>query len=117
MPGASFSFQELREADRDDITTFIRYIRVEYPQLLLFLGGHLSGVAQALNYASQADHEPVTGHVFLSLQLGGRAHIDRLSRAAPFARLDGSAFEANRRARRRPSGGASVKSVHTYHGR
>jgi acylglycerol lipase len=79
----------------DDITTFIEYIRAAYPQLPLFLGGHSSGAALALNYASQIDHEPVAGYVFLSPQLGSRAHIDRPSLAAPFATVDGAAFAAN----------------------
>lgn len=58
----------------DDITTFIKHVRVEYPQLPLFLGGHSSGAALALNYASQLDRVSVTGYVFLSPQLGSRAH-------------------------------------------
>jgi acylglycerol lipase len=85
-----------------DITTFIKHIRAEYPQLPLFLGGHSSGAALALNYASRAGHEPVAGYVFLSPQLGSRAQIDRPSLAAPFATVDGSAFSANAR-----SGGAT----------
>lgn len=79
----------------DDITTFIRHIRAEYPQLPLFLGGHSSGAALALNYASQPEHEPVAGYVFLSPQLGSRAHIDRPALTAPFAMVDGCAFAAN----------------------
>jgi alpha-beta hydrolase superfamily lysophospholipase len=78
-----------------DITTLIKHIRAEYPQLPLFLGGHSSGAALALNYASQPDREPVSGYVFLSPQWGSRAHIDRPSLAAPFAMVDGSAFAAN----------------------
>ena len=79
----------------DDITTFIKHVRAVHPQLPLFLGGHSSGAALALNYASQADHEPVAGYVFLSPQLGSRAHIDRPALAAPFATVDGSAFAAH----------------------
>jgi acylglycerol lipase len=79
----------------EDITTFIKHIRAEYPEVPLFLGGHSSGAALALNYASQADHEPVAGYVFLSPQLGSRAHVDRPALAAPFATVDGSAFAAN----------------------
>ncbi|HTP10542.1 MAG TPA: alpha/beta fold hydrolase [Anaerolineae bacterium] len=79
----------------EDITTFIKHIRAEYPEVPLFLGGHSSGAALALNYASQVDHELVAGYVFLSPQLGSRAHIDRPALAAPFATVDGSAFAAN----------------------
>ncbi len=79
----------------DDIATFIRCIRADFPEVPLFFGGHSSGAALALNYTSQADHEPVSGYVFLSPQLGSHAHIDRPSLAAPFATVDGAAFAAN----------------------
>lgn len=79
----------------DDITTFIKHIRAEYPRLPVFLGGHSSGAALALNYASQPDRASVAGYVFLSPQLGSHAHIDRPALAAPFATVDGSAFAAN----------------------
>ena len=62
----------------DDITTFIQHIRAEYAQLPLFLGGHSSGAALALNYASQADHEPVAGYVFSRRNWAlARTSIDR----------------------------------------
>ena len=77
-----------------DITTFIKHIRAEFPHLPLFLGGHSSGVGVTLNYASQPDHEPVSGYVLLSPQLGIRAQTDRPSLAAPFAKVDASAFVA-----------------------
>jgi len=78
----------------EDISTCIRHIRADYPHLPLFLGGHSSGAGVALNYASQADHEPVSGYVFLSPQLGVQAQTDRPSLAAPFAIVDVSAFVA-----------------------
>ena len=78
-----------------DISTFIRYIRAEYPQLPLFIGGHSSGAGLALNYAAQPDRESVSGYVFLSPQLGSRAQTDRPSLAVPFATVDTSAFIAN----------------------
>jgi acylglycerol lipase len=77
-----------------DITTFIKHIRAEFPQLPLFLGGHSSGAGLILNYASQPDHEPVSGYVLLSPQLGFRSQTDRPSLAAPFAKVDTSAFVA-----------------------
>ena len=77
-----------------DITTFIKHIRAEYPHLPLFLGGHSSGAGMTLNYASQPDHEPVSGYVFLSPQLGVQAKTDRPALAAPFAKVDASAFAA-----------------------
>ncbi len=78
----------------DDITAFIGLIRSEHPGLPLFLGGHSSGAALALNYASLPEHTPVDGYVFLSPQLGMKAQIDRPSIAAPFAKVDVSAFIA-----------------------
>lgn len=77
-----------------DITTVIQHIRAEFPHLPLFLGGHSSGAALALNYASQPNHEPVNGYILLSPQLGSRAQIDRPSLAAPFATVDIASFIA-----------------------
>ena len=77
-----------------DISTFIEHIRGEFPQLPLFVGGHSSGAGLVLNYVSQADHEPADGVVFLSPQLGSQAKVDRPDLAAPFAKVDGSAFAA-----------------------
>jgi acylglycerol lipase len=78
----------------EDITTFIRLIRSEYPRLPLFLGGHSSGAGLALNYASQPEHEPVSGYILLSPQLGTLAKTDRPSQATPFAKVDSPAFGA-----------------------
>ncbi len=47
-----------------------------------------------LNYASQPTHEPVIGYLFLSPQLGFRSQTDRPAQAAPFAKVDTSAFAA-----------------------
>jgi len=76
----------------EDITSFIKQIRADYPQLPLFLGGHSSGAGLALNYTSEHDHERVTGYVFLSPQLGFRSQTDRPAQSAPFAKVDVSAF-------------------------
>lgn len=78
-----------------DITTFIKHIHTEFPQLPLFLGGHSSGAGLTLNYTGQPDHASVDGYVFLSPHLGGRSQAERPSLAAPFARVDGPAFVAN----------------------
>lgn len=78
-----------------DITTFIQNIRAEFPQVPLFLGVHSSGAGLALNYASQPDHEHVSGYLLLSPQLGTRAQTDRPSLSVPFAKIDISAFVAN----------------------
>jgi len=71
----------------EDITSCIKQIRADYLHLPLFLGGHSSGAGLALNYASQADHEPVIGYIFLSPQLGFRAQTDRPAQSAPFAKV------------------------------
>jgi acylglycerol lipase len=78
----------------EDITSYITQIRADYPQLSLFLGGHSSGAGLVLNYASQHNHEPVKGYIFLSPQLGFRAQTDRPAQSAPFANVDTSAFAA-----------------------
>lgn len=78
----------------DDITILIQFIRAEYPQLPLFIGGHSSGAGLILNYVSQPDHELSDGYLLLSPQLGQQAQIDRPMLAAPFATVDGSAFAA-----------------------
>ena len=75
-----------------DITTFIRYIRSEHPNLPLFLGGHSSGAGLSLNYSGQIGREGVTGYLFLSPQLGVRAQTERASGKPPFARVDRDAF-------------------------
>ena len=75
----------------DDITTMTKRVHADYRGLPLFLGGHSSGAAMILNYASQP-HEPVSGYVFLSRQFGAQAHTDRPSVKAPLARVDGAAF-------------------------
>ncbi len=78
----------------DDMATFIKHIRDEFPHLPLFLGGHSSGAGLTLNYAGQPEHNQVDGYVFLSPQLGFRAQTDRPSQAVPFAKADTSAFIA-----------------------
>ncbi len=78
----------------EDVTSCIKQIRADYPGLPLFLGGHSSGAGLALNYASQPNHEPVIGYIFLSPQLGFRSQTDRPAQSAPFAKVDTSAFAA-----------------------
>jgi len=78
----------------EDVTSCIKQIRVDYPHLPLFLGGHSSGAGLALNYASQQGHELVTGYIFLSPQLGFKSQTDRPAQSAPFAKVDTSAFAA-----------------------
>ncbi|HTP00795.1 MAG TPA: alpha/beta fold hydrolase, partial [Anaerolineales bacterium] len=75
-----------------DVTTLIHRARTDHPGVPVFLGGHSSGAALALSYAGQADHEPVSGYVLVSPQLGSQAHVDRSSAATPFVRVDGAAF-------------------------
>ena len=78
----------------EDISSFIRQIRQQYPGIPLFLGGHSSGAGLVLNYAVRQGREKVEGYVFLSPQLGARANTDRPSIAVPFARVNESAFAA-----------------------
>lgn len=67
-----------------DITTFIKHIRSEFPQLPLFLGGHSSGAGLILNYVSQSNHEPVDNYIFLSPQFGFRSKTAQPPSGVPF---------------------------------
>jgi pimeloyl-ACP methyl ester carboxylesterase len=78
-----------------DITTFIKHIRAEFPQLPLFLGGHSSGAGLILNYSSQSRHESVDGYFFLSPEFGFRSNTARPSQTTPFARANVPAFVLN----------------------
>ena len=78
-----------------DITTFIKHIRAEFPQLPLFLGGHSSGAGLVLNYTSQPSHEPVDYYVFLSPEFGFRSKTARPSLINPFATVNTPAFIVN----------------------
>jgi acylglycerol lipase len=78
-----------------DITTFIKHIRVEFPQLPLFLGGHSSGAGLILNYTGQPNHEPVDGYIFLSPEFGFRSKTARPSLATPFATVNTLPFIIN----------------------
>lgn len=78
-----------------DITTFIKHIRAEFPQLPLFLGGHSSGAGLVLNYTGQPNHEAVDGYIFLSPEFGFRSKTARPSLATPFATVNVSAFVVN----------------------
>ena len=78
-----------------DITTFIKHIHAEFPELPLFLGGHSSGAGLVLNYASQPDHESVDNYIFLSPEFGFRAKTARPTLAAPFATVNTLPFIIN----------------------
>jgi acylglycerol lipase len=78
-----------------DITTFIRHIRAEFPQLPIFLGGHSSGAGLILNYTGQPNHEPVDGYIFLSPEFGFRSKTARPSLAIPFATVNILPFIVN----------------------
>ena len=78
-----------------DITTFIKHIRTEFPQLPLFLGGHSSGAGLILNYTSQPDHELVDGYIFLSPEFGFRSKTARPSLSTPFAAVNVLPFIIN----------------------
>jgi acylglycerol lipase len=78
----------------EDITTCLKQIRADYPNLPLLVGGHSSGAGLALNYAGQSDHAPVAGYIFLSPQLGFRSLTDQPGQSAPFVKVDLNAFTA-----------------------
>jgi acylglycerol lipase len=78
-----------------DITTFIKHIRTEFPQLPLFLGGHSSGAGLTLNYVSQLNHESVDNYIFLSPEFGFRSKTARPFLATPFATVNTLPFIIN----------------------
>lgn len=77
-----------------DISTFIRQIRKEHPDIPLYTGGHSSGAGLVLNYSSLPDREISDGYIFISPQLGFRAQIDRPDLTSPFAIADTETFAA-----------------------
>jgi len=78
-----------------DITTFIKHIHAEFPQLPLFLGGHSSGAGLILNYASQPNHEAIDNYIFLSPEFGFRSKTARPSLATSFAKVNTLPFIIN----------------------
>ena len=78
-----------------DITTFIKQIHAEFPQLPIFLGGHSSGAGLVLNYASQPNHETIDSYIFLSPQFGFRSKTARPTLATSFATVNTFPFISN----------------------
>ena len=78
-----------------DITTFIKHIRAEFPQLPLFLGGHSSGAGLILNYLSQPNHASVDKYIFLSPEFGFRSKTARPTLTTPFATANTLPFIIN----------------------
>ena len=77
-----------------DVDRFIGLVRLELPQVPVFLGGHSSGAGLALNYAGRPGREAVSGYVFLSPQLGPDSRTWRPAASAPFVRVDAASFAA-----------------------
>lgn len=78
-----------------DITTFIKHIRAEFPQFPIILGGHSSGAGLVLNYTSQPSHEPVDNYIFLSPEFGFRSKTARPLLSPPFAIVNTLPFIIN----------------------
>lgn len=78
-----------------DITTFLKHIHTEFPQLPLLLGGHSSGAGLVLNYASQPGHEAVDNYIFLSPEFGFRSKTARPSLATSFTTVKTFPFIIN----------------------
>jgi len=56
-----------------DISSIIQHVRLKYPALPLYLGGHSGGAGLSLNYSSWDNNLPVDGYVFTSPYFGYRA--------------------------------------------
>jgi acylglycerol lipase len=69
----------------EDVTTLLRRVRVECPDVPVFLGGHSSGAGLVLNYVTSMRNDPVDGYAFVAPNLGFRSKTERLPSGAPFA--------------------------------
>ena len=78
-----------------DVTTFIKHIRTEFPQLPIFLGGHSSGAGLTLNYVSQPNHESLDGYIFVAPEFGFRSMTARPVLETPFAKVNTLPFIIN----------------------
>jgi len=79
----------------DDISLLINHIKGKYPQKMLFLGGHSSGVGLVLNYSSYKNREETSGYLFLSPQLGYRSQTELKNNPNPFATVKMDLFVQN----------------------
>jgi len=56
-----------------DINTMVKHVRVQHPNLPIFLGGHSGGAGLALNYSSWDQRASIDGYVFLAPYFGFRS--------------------------------------------
>jgi acylglycerol lipase len=59
-----------------DISTIVKHVRVQHPNLPLFLGGHSGGAGLALNYSSWEQRSPIDGYVFVAPYFGFRSETN-----------------------------------------
>jgi len=79
----------------EDISSIVNYMRDQYPQKPLFLGGHSSGVGLILNYSSYKKKIETDGYLFLSPLLGYRAKTEIKDNPNPFATAKTDIFVKN----------------------
>jgi acylglycerol lipase len=53
-----------------DISTMVKHVRIQHPNLPIFLGGHSGGAGLALNYSSWEQRSSIDGYVFLAPYFG-----------------------------------------------
>ncbi|KAI3658353.1 hypothetical protein MP638_007327 [Amoeboaphelidium occidentale] len=68
--GGERGFAPSKEQIWVDIKTFIRFVKLNYPGLPVFVGGHYHQGGLLLNYATWKDWESVDGLVFVSPDFG-----------------------------------------------
>ncbi|WP_245542307.1 alpha/beta fold hydrolase [Psychromonas hadalis] len=56
-----------------DINAIVKHVRVQYPSLPLFIGGHSGGAGLALNYSSWEQRAAIDGYLFLAPYFGFRS--------------------------------------------
>lgn len=66
--GGVRGFSPSKEQIWIDIRTFVRHLKMNYPNLHIFLGGHQLQSGLVLNYSAWREREPVDGYLFLSPQ-------------------------------------------------
>lgn len=80
-----------------DINTVVKHVRIKYPKLPIFIGGHSSGAGLALNYSSWDQRASIDGYVFLAPYFGFRSgtNYDKSDNRFEFTSVKTSDFIAN----------------------
>lgn len=78
-----------------DISSIIRHIRLTYPDLPLFIGGHSGGSGLTLNYSGWPKRLSIDGYVFIAPYFGYRSETDYEIKKINFTSVKISSFVFN----------------------